>query len=70
MLDESKPRIENLEPHEAEGLTPDQAQEAQGGAVDAFIWFDKPAQPTGPQNVSTQKAFEIKDFSFGVENPT
>jgi type VI protein secretion system component Hcp len=43
-------------------------------AVDAFIWFEAPAgvqdhssaaghQPANP-------AFEIKDWSFGVENPT
>lgn len=45
-------------------------------AVDAFIWFDKPGvgdQPEGEsldKFFSAKKAFEIKDFSFGVENPT
>ena len=45
-------------------------------AVDAFIWFEKPGVSTAPEGetkdayYSTKKAFEIKDFSFGVENPT
>jgi type VI secretion system secreted protein Hcp len=48
-------------------------------AVDAFIWFDHPsagvARFTGenPGNTGagpSNSAFEIKDFSFGVENPT
>lgn len=49
-------------------------------AVDAFIWF-KPAlqgmaQPKGEtkddkySKTTPNPAFEIKDFSFGVENPT
>ncbi len=48
-------------------------------AVDAFIWFKealdgmgKPAGETKDAYYSKMdnKAFEIKDFSFGVENPT
>src|SRR5215510_11318742 len=47
-------------------------------AVDAFIWFEKPGAgaaklPEGEtldKTYSKKKAFEIKDFSFGVENPT
>jgi type VI protein secretion system component Hcp len=47
-------------------------------AVDAFIWFESPgvAQVQGEtkddvnQKSSNVPAFEIKDFSFGVENPT
>src|SRR5262245_36667013 len=45
-------------------------------AVDAFIYFDKPGsgeKPEGETKDATYKpkaAFEIKDFSFGVENPT
>jgi len=45
-------------------------------AVDAFIWFESPgvsAAPKGETKDDTYKkynAFEIKDFSFGVENPT
>jgi type VI protein secretion system component Hcp len=33
-------------------------------AVDAFIWFEKSSVGSEPE------AFEIKDFLFGVENPT
>lgn len=38
-------------------------------AVDAFIWFHSEA-PTGsiPAQQSTQAV--VKDFSFGIENPT
>jgi type VI secretion system secreted protein Hcp len=45
-------------------------------AVDAFIFFDKPGvgeKPKGETHDSVyvkNDAFEIKDFSFGVENPT
>jgi type VI secretion system secreted protein Hcp len=45
-------------------------------AVDAFIWFENPGVggvPMGETFDKTYKpknAFEIKDFSFGVENPT
>jgi len=45
-------------------------------AVDAFIWFENPGVSTAPEGetldktYSDKKAFEIKDFSFGVENPT
>jgi type VI secretion system Hcp family effector len=45
-------------------------------AVDAFIWFESPgvgAPPLGETKDSVYakyNAFEIKDFSFGVENPT
>ena len=45
-------------------------------AVDAFIWFEpqSPALPiegeTTDEVFKGKKAFEIKDFSFGVENPT
>jgi len=49
-------------------------------AVDAFIWFEpalphmmQPAGETKDKTYSKIKpnaAFEIKDFSFGVENPT
>jgi type VI secretion system secreted protein Hcp len=48
-------------------------------AVDAFIWFKEAlqgmAQPSGETkdktySKTTRPAFEIKDFSFGVENPT
>ena len=37
-------------------------------AVDSFIWFDG-VQGTS-REASHQGAFEIQDFSFGVENPT
>src|SRR5262249_42124561 len=48
-------------------------------AVDAFIWFkpyiDDMGQPKGETLDATYSktdnpSFEIKDFSFGVENPT
>ena len=45
-------------------------------AVDAFIWFKNPGVSNPPEGetkdsvYSKEKAFEIKDFSFGVENPT
>jgi len=47
-------------------------------AVDAFIWFDKPTVGEKPMGETKDKtygttefaAFEMKDFSFGVENPT
>ena len=45
-------------------------------AVDAFIWFKNPGVSEAPAGetkdsvYAAQKAFEIKDFSFGVENPT
>ena len=40
-------------------------------AVDAFIWFESPGvmQVQG-ETKADAPAFEIKDFSFGVENPT
>jgi type VI secretion system secreted protein Hcp len=45
-------------------------------AVDAFIWFESPGVGQAPVGetqdsvYSAKKAFEIKDFNFGVENPT
>ena len=53
-------------------------------AVDAFIWFESPGVGTAPEGETLDSvykkggtgpsasvgAFEIKDFSFGVENPT
>jgi len=45
-------------------------------AVDAFIWFEAPGVSQAPEGETKdsvykpKKAFEIKDFSFGVENPT
>jgi len=46
-------------------------------AVDAFIWFENPGKGVKIEGEtkddtykSPYKAFEIKDFSFGVENPT
>jgi type VI secretion system secreted protein Hcp len=41
-------------------------------AVDAFIWFNHPSSSVGEfaGEPSNKGAFEIKDFSFGVENPT
>lgn len=45
-------------------------------AVDAFIWFESPGVGGVPMGETLDKtyqpknAFEIKDFSFGVENPT
>jgi type VI secretion system secreted protein Hcp len=48
-------------------------------AVDAFIWFNHPSfgvgefmgeKPGYTGETSSKAAFEIKDFSFGVENPT
>jgi type VI secretion system Hcp family effector len=47
-------------------------------AVDAFIWFESPGVgevPAGETQDATYSkkgggAFEIKDFNFGVENPT
>ena len=35
MTDEQKPKIENLEPQEQE-LTPEQAEEAQGGIINSL----------------------------------
>jgi hypothetical protein len=37
MTDKSKSKIENLEQQQDQPLTPEQAEGAQGGAVDAFI---------------------------------
>src|SRR5438445_1011307 len=37
-------------------------------AVDAFIWFEGVQGPS--KDPAHAGAFEIKDFSFGVENPT
>jgi type VI secretion system secreted protein Hcp len=51
-------------------------QEISIMAVDAFIWFKNPSVGSAPEGetrdvtFSKEKAFEIKDFSFGVENPT
>ena len=45
-------------------------------AVDAFIWFKSSRLgsalegDTKDEIFSKEKAFEIKDFSFGIENPT
>jgi type VI secretion system secreted protein Hcp len=45
-------------------------------AVDAFIWFESPGAgvdvkgETKDETYKSKNAFEIKDFSFGVENPT
>ena len=45
-------------------------------AVDAFIWFEQPGAGTAPQGETQDAtyqpkgAFEIKDFSFDIENPT
>jgi len=45
-------------------------------AVDAFIWFESPGVSRAPEGetkdmiYTKKKAFEIKDFSFGVENAT
>jgi type VI secretion system secreted protein Hcp len=49
-------------------------------AVDAFIWFETPGALQGhygsagehpdDKAFEIKRAFEIKDFSFGVENPT
>src|SRR5262249_33750958 len=45
-------------------------------AVDAFIWFEEPGVGKPPlgetldKTYSANKAFEIKDFSFSVENPS
>src|SRR5262249_17548647 len=46
-------------------------------AVDAFIWFEEPSaggeRPEGEtldDTYSKNKAFEIKDFSFSIENPS
>jgi type VI secretion system secreted protein Hcp len=61
------------------------SQEMSIMAVDAFIWFDEPKSPKmakvegetkddffkkGGKGGATNGAFEIKDFTFGVENPT
>src|SRR5260221_10975191 len=37
-------------------------------AVDAFIWFE--GAHGNAKDAAHAGAFEIKDFSFGVENPT
>ena len=45
-------------------------------AVDGFIWFKSATPGSTPEGetkdevFSKEKAFEIKDFSFGIENPT
>jgi len=39
-------------------------------AVDAFIWFHSEVPTSSVTVQQTSSAFEIKDFSFGVENPT
>jgi len=45
-------------------------------AVDAFIWFEEPGTGERPIGETTDDiykhhgAFEIKDFSFSIENPT
>jgi type VI secretion system secreted protein Hcp len=45
-------------------------------AVDAFIWFESPGSGQAPvgetqdARYSQKNAFEIKDFNFGIENPT
>src|SRR5438093_915744 len=46
-------------------------------AVDAFIWFEEagaggklPLGETLDKKYSEHKAFEIKDFSFSIENPS
>jgi type VI secretion system secreted protein Hcp len=46
-------------------------------AVDAFIWFEEagaggklPLGETLDKTYSDNKAFEIKDFSFSIENPS
>jgi hypothetical protein len=45
-------------------------------AVDAFIWFELPGASTVQRSAETREllsklpAFEITDFSFGIENPT
>src|SRR5438105_8515124 len=43
-------------------------------AVDAFIWFEKSVRgvdvPGDGSHTAHPSGFEIKDFSFGVENPT
>ena len=40
-------------------------------AVDAFIWFESPpVTEVRGETKDIAPAFEIKDFSFGVENPT
>jgi type VI secretion system secreted protein Hcp len=52
----------------------DTLEERAVPAVDAFIWFESHAishsRGSGESHTTTHGAFEIKDFSFGVENPT
>jgi type VI protein secretion system component Hcp len=61
-------------------LSVESLEDRRVAAVDAFIWFESPPGD-GMQEVrgetkddvylgNKSAAFEIKDFSFGVENPT
>ena len=58
-------------------LSVESLEDRRVAAVDAFIWFESPGvmlEVTGETkddaNLDNSPAFEIKDFSFGVENPT
>lgn len=59
-------------------LSVESLEDRRLAAVDAFIWFESPGvmqvQGETRDDVYTKTgdgpAFEIKDFSFGVENPT
>jgi hypothetical protein len=42
MIEETKQKVENLDQKEEEELTPEAAEQAQGG-----IWFESPARPGG-----------------------
>jgi Type VI secretion system effector, Hcp len=52
-------------------LSVENLEDRRVAAVDAFIWFESPGvvQVRG-ETKADAPAFEIKDFSFGVENPT
>jgi hypothetical protein len=58
-------------------LSVESLEDRRVAAVDAFIWFENPAG-THEVTVETKDGadlehapdFEIRDFSFGVENPT
>jgi|GEM_PF-5437782 len=60
-------------------LSVESLEDRRVAAVDAFIWFESPADGMLEVRGETKDdvylgnkgaAFEIKDFSFGVENPT
>ena len=45
-----KPKVEKLDQKDEQELTEEAAEQAQGGAVDAFIWFESPGVGRATQN--------------------